>query len=270
MDFLLSKLKSFVLSLTKKDIIYALVIALLICCLSVSVNKCSQVNHEYKNNIEALNDTIHYYKAKNGNLVATKLAFESDIKTLKLLNEELYDEIKNLKAKGNITSGTYFTGVIDYGKNDTTYVVEHDTISKGFLHDFAFNNEYRTLEGNVKYQNDTVGVKILKDEINFDYTVAMDDNNNIYITSSNPYVKYNQITGFQLPKEKTKHWSLDAFGNINYSPIDNNRFYNLGLLASYSIKRFSIGPQIYFEHNLMTKDKTFYIGGRLNFNLLKW
>lgn len=269
MEFL-NKVVKFFNSITKRDIIFAIIIVLLIGCLSTSISRCSDLKMEYKNNIAALHDTIRYYVDANGNLVATKLAFESDIKTLKLLNEELYDEIKNLKAKGNITSGTYFTGVIDYGKNDTTYVVEHDTISKGFLHDFAFNNEYRTLEGNVKYQNDTVGVKILKDEINFDYTVAMDDKNNIYITSSNPYVKYNQITGFQLPKEKTKHWSLDAFGNINYSPIDNNRFYNLGLLASYSIKRFSIGPQIYFEHNLMTKDKTFYIGGRLNFNLLKW
>ena len=266
----LSSIKKWILSITKKDIIYGLVIALLICALSISVDRCLQVNHEYKNNIEALNDTIHYYKAKNGNLVATKLAFESDIKTLKLLNEDLYNEIKNLKAKSDIITGTYFSGIIDNEIHDTTYVVQHDTIQNGFSHDFAFNNEYRILEGNVNYKNDTVGVKISKDIVNFDYTVAMDKKNNIYITSNNPYVKYNQITGFQLPQQKQKHWSLSAFGNFAYEPRYNDRYLDLGLEVDYNIKRFSIGPMIYYERNFLNKENTVYIGISTNLNILEW
>ena len=50
------------------------------------------------------------------------------------------------------------TQYVEYEVHDTTYVVEHDTIQNGFTHDFAFNNEFRTLEGNVNYKNDTVGV----------------------------------------------------------------------------------------------------------------
>jgi len=257
-------------SLTKKDLIYGLIIILLIGCLSSAVKQCSDTRLEYRNNIEALNDTIRYYQDKNGNLVATKLAFEADIKTLKLLNEDLYNQIKDLKAKGNVNSGTFFSGVIDNPKRDTTWIVQHDTIVKGFVRDFAFNNQYRTLEGNVSYLSDTLGVNINKDQVMFDYIVAIDDKNNIMIRSSNPYVKYNEITGFQLPQNKPKRWSLDAFGNFNYSPIDNDRFYDIGLSLGYNFSKFTIGPQIYFEHNLLTKDKTFYIGGSLNFNILQW
>ena len=72
-------------------VIYILIICLLVAFVCVSVNRCTDVSREYKHNIEALNDTIKYYQDKNGNLVATKLAFESDIKTLKLLNKDLYD-----------------------------------------------------------------------------------------------------------------------------------------------------------------------------------
>ena len=79
----------------KMHIIYIFIICLLLSSLSVSVNRCSNTSWEYKHNIEALKYTIKYYQDKNGNLVATKLAFESDIKTLKLLNKSLY--YKNLR-----------------------------------------------------------------------------------------------------------------------------------------------------------------------------
>lgn len=264
------KLLNVIGSIKLKDIIYGLIIIVLVIFLSTAVNKCSNVQSEYKNNIAALNDTIRYYQDKNGNLVATKLAFESDIKTLQLLNEELFNELNNLKAKGNITNGTQFSGTIDFDEKDTAYVVKHDTIAKGFNKDFAFNNEYRILEGNVSYKNDTVGVNINKDQVNFDYTVAMDDKNNIYIKSSNPYVKYNQITGFQLPKQKVKHWSLNAFGDFGYNPSDNDRYMNLGVSVNYSIKKFSIGPMIYYEQDFKTKDKGLYIGINANLTLYQW
>lgn len=257
-------------SITKKDIIYGLIVICLVICLSQSVSRCSDARLEYENNIAALNDTIRYYQDKNGNLVATKLAFESDMKTLKLLNEDLYEQIKDLKAKGNVTSGVWFGGVIENPQQDTTYIVSHDTIYKGFVKDFAFNNQYRTLEGHVKYKNDTVGVNIDRDEVKFDYTIALDDKNNIMIRSSNPYVKFNEITGFQLPKPKEKHWSLNAFGTFGYAPADNDRYMDLGVSVDYSWKRLSIGPMIYYEKNFVTKDKGVYIGANLNLSILEW
>ena len=92
----LNKVVNFFNSITKRDLIFGIIIVLLIGSLSMSISRCSDINIQYKNNIAALQDTIHYYKDVNGNLVATKLAFESDLKTLKLLNKDLYDEIKDL------------------------------------------------------------------------------------------------------------------------------------------------------------------------------
>jgi len=257
-------------SITKKDIIYGLIIFFLVGCLSTAVRRCSDTRSEYKNNIAALNDTIKYYQDKNGNLVATKLAFESDIKTLKSLNEELYNQLKDLKAKGNITSGTLFSGVIENPTQDTTWIVKHDTIIKGFNKMFEFDNDYRLLEGIVSYQSDTIGINIIKDQVVFDYVVAIDDKNNIMIKSSNPYVKYNQITGFQLPKEKQKHWSLGVFGKFGWEPVNNDNYSDLGIRMDYHLKRFSIGPTIFYENNFKTKDKSIYLGANVQLNILEW
>ena len=255
----------------KIHIIYILIILLLISFLNASVSKCSNVSNEYKHNIEALNDTIKYYQDKNGNLVATKLAFESDINTLKLLNRTLYDQIDSLKLRPkNVSQIVYVNGSIDNPKKATIYKVLYDTINRGFNKEFNFNNEYRLLEGNVNYKNDTLGININKDIVNFDYTIAIDKNSKIYIKSTNPYVKYNEISGFTLPNERQKRWSLDAFGNFSYSPTDNDRFYDIGVSLGYSLSKFTIGPQVYYEHNLLDKSKHIYLGGFLNFNILEW
>ena len=222
-------------SITKRDLIYGFIILLLIGALSFSVRKCTDTKAEYMNNIIALNDTIHYYEGKNGDLVATIRGFESDVKTLKVLNEELYRHIDDLKASGNVTNATYFTGVIDNPQRDTTYIVLHDTIQNGFRKDFAFNDEYRVLEGNVIYQEDTLGVNIDKDQVMFDYTVGMDDKNNIMIQSSNPYVKYSQISGFQVPKPHIKRWSLGPAINFGYDPIQNKPSFSVGVSLNYGL-----------------------------------
>ena len=267
----MSKIINELWSKIKTHAIYILIICLLVGALSTSVNRCSNTSNEYKHNIEALKDTIKYYQDKNGNLVATKLAFESDINTLKLLNKTLYDQIDSLKiSHKNVSQIVYVNGSIDNAKKDTIYKVLRDTINRGFNKEFNFNNEYRLLEGNVNYKNDTLGININKDIVNFDYTIVIDKNSKIYIKSTNPYVKYNEISGFTLPNERQKHWSLDAFSNFSYSPTDNDRFYDIGVSLGYSLSKFTIGPQVYYEHNLLDKSKHIYIGGFLNFNILEW
>ena len=222
----------------KTHIIYILIIVLLCVLLSFSIQKCSNTNNEYKNNIEALNDTIKYYQDKNGNLVATKLAFESDVKTLKLLNEDLYKEIEDLKLKKSVSSIVYIEGKVENPKQDTSYIVKHDTISKGFNKYFDFNNEYRVLEGNVKYENDSLGIFINKDIINFNYSVGIDKDNNIYVKSTNPYVKYNEISGFRVSQSKKTHWSLGPSINFGYDPIQNKPSFNIGISLNYSLIKF--------------------------------
>lgn len=207
----------------RNKIINILIIILFIIGLSVSTQQCSHYKNEYKDNIEILNDTIHYYKAKNGKQIATIHGYETNIENLKYLNDSLYKAIKNIKPKTKVVTVTQFSGYIDNSTNDTTYIVKKDTIIKGFYKDFNFNNEYRLLEGNVRYNNDSLGVSITKDVVMFDYTVALDKKNRIYITSNNPYVKYNNISGFTIPKKRAKRWSVGP--SIGYSyDIKKNTF----------------------------------------------
>ena len=223
----------------KTHAIYILIICVLVGILSVAINRCTDVSREYKHNIEALNDTIKYYQDKHGNLVATKLAFESDINTLKTLNKDLYDQIDSLKlSKNSVAQIIYVGGEISIPEKDTAYIITYDTISKGFNKDFNFNDKYRILEGNVNYQNDSLGVKITKDIINFDYTVAMDKDSRIYVKSSNPYVKYNEISGFTLPKQKNKRWNIGPAVNIGYDPINKNFGLNAGVSLTYGLIQF--------------------------------
>lgn len=237
MNTLVSILKNF-WNTFKTHIIYILIILILCSFLTTSISKCSSVKNEYQNNIEALNDTIKYYQDKNGNLVAKKLAFESDIKTLKVLNEQLYKEIEDLKIKGNVASVVYVTGKVENPPKDTVYLVNHEIISKGFIRDFNFNDKYRILEGNVKYDNDSLGIFINKDIVNFDYTVGMDEKNNIYVKSTNPYVKYNEISGFRILQPKKTHWSLGPAINFGYDPIQNKPSFNIGISLNYGLLKF--------------------------------
>lgn len=227
------------MKISKKDIIYWVLISILIVLLCFSVNKCSNSKLEYKNNIEALNDSIRYVQDKNGNLVATKLAFEAELKDLKLLNKELYEEIETLRKSGNsVNSGVQFSGTVQNPESDTIYIVSHDTIDRGFEKSFAFNNEYRKLEGKVSYSNDTVGVNINKDEVYFDYTIAIDNKNNILIKSSNPYIMYSEISGFQIPKEKKKRWYLGPSVNVGYDPVSGRISPTVGVSIGYGILRW--------------------------------
>lgn len=223
----------------KYHVIYVLIICVLLGFLGLSINRCSNASNEYKHNIEALNDTIKYYQDKNGNLVAKKLAFESDINTLKLLNEDLYNQIDSLKLrKNNVSQIFYVGGNIENPEKDTTFIVRYDTISRGFSKDFNFNDDYRILEGNVKYKNDSVGININKDIINFNYTLALDKDNNIYVKSTNPYVKYNEISGFTLPKQKNKRWNVGPSINIGYDPFNNKPTFSIGGSITYGIIQF--------------------------------
>ena len=220
----------------KTHAIYILIICLLVGFLSISVNRCTDVSREYKHNLEALNDTIKYYQDKNGNLVATKLAFESDIKTLKLLNEDLYNQIDSMKLNPKtVTQIITIGGEIENPQKDTAYVVTHDTIYKGFTKEFDFNNNYRALEGNVDYHNDSLGIHITKDVMYFDYTLAMDKDARIYVKSTNPYVKYNEISGFTVPKQKTKRWNIGPSINGGYDIVNRNWSVSAGISVTYGL-----------------------------------
>lgn len=220
----------------KEKLIYIATIVILLIALSLSINKCTSLNHEYNRNLITLHDSVHHYKTKSGQLVAQTKMYETDIKHLKYLNDSLYTTIKSLKNK-NITQATQFSGTIVNEVHDTTWILTTDTVL--FAQErFKFENQYRLLEGQINVDRDKINMQIERDEMQFDYTVALDKNNNVLITSTNPYVKYNSISGFTLPKQRKKRFGIGPNFSYGYDPVNNKPAFFVGVGIQYNIIKF--------------------------------
>ena len=199
--------------------------------ITLSINKCTYYKNVNDKNIIALTDSVKYYKGKYGNEVAKKTMIETDCKNLQIINDSLYRMIQNMQVKkpdiviGGSTS-------IDNGKHDTVWVPAVTEItSKNIYRKFDFSNQYRELTGNVSYTNDTLGLYIEKDIMQFKYALAVKDNV-VYMTSDNPYVKFNSITGLTIPKQKKE--KKFGIGPSIFGGYSNKGFvYGIGIGLQY-------------------------------------
>ena len=188
----------------KAEIILSLALILSLIFLAISCSNTRDIKRKYEINTKALVDTIEYYQSKSGKLVAEKNILEGDIKDLKTLNEELYNEIKDLKVKKPQQVIYVETEVVNE-VHDTTYVVDPNLSYQ--KKDFSFNNKYRELEGFMELKDNNLGLSITRDNVYVDYTLAIKDNK-VYLTSSNPYVRYNEIQGLTVPKTKKPKFGI--------------------------------------------------------------
>lgn len=220
-------------------IIYIGIVILLMILLGISVRQCSHKTDKYETNIKALNDSIRYYKSKSGNSVAQTSAFVVDnSKEIKELKEELYNALKEMKIQNSTIAAMQFSGEVDNGAKDTIYEIKHDTIQNGFIKDFSFSDKYRELNGKVTYIPDTLAVDITSDKIFFDYTVAIDKKNQVKIMSNNPYVKYNEISGFTITKQKQKKFGIGPQVGYGYNFNGNKFAPYIGIGISYNLITF--------------------------------
>ena len=204
--------------------------------ITLSINKCTYYKNVNDKNIIALTDSVKYYKGKYGNEVAKKTMIETDCKNLQIINDSLYRMIQSMQVKkpdiviGGSTS-------IDNGNHDTVWVPTVTEITyKNIYRKFDFSNQYRELTGNVSYTNDTLGLYIEKDRIQFKYALAVKDNV-VYMTSDNPYVKFNSITGLKIPKQKKE--KKFGIGPSVFGGYSNKGFvYGIGIGLQYNLISF--------------------------------
>lgn len=190
----------------------------------------------YDNNVKALTEQMQTWKTKAGDLVAEKTVLEGDIKLLKLTNEDLYEQVKQLKAKPKEV--VYVNVEVPYPVHDTTFVMPND--SNYVKQTFDFSNKWRTLSGFVEYNKPNLGLTIDKDIVYADLTVAIKDSK-VFVTSNNPYLKYNDIQGVVLPK--TEPMFTIATGpsfSAGYGLINKNFDFYAGwsIIIGYNIKSF--------------------------------
>ena len=204
--------------------------------ITLSINKCTYYKNVNDKNIIALTDSVNYYKGKYGNEVAKKTMIETDCKNLQNINDSLYRMIQSMQVKkpDMVIGGS---SSINNGKHDTVYIPTVTEItSKNIYRKFDFSNKYRELTGNVSYTNDTLGLYIEKDIMQFKYALAIKDNV-VYMTSDNPYVKFNSITGLTIPKQKKE--KKFGIGPSLFGGYSNKGFvYGIGIGLQYNFMNF--------------------------------
>ncbi|MBO5003883.1 MAG: hypothetical protein J6D03_01195 [Clostridia bacterium] len=184
------------------------------------------MNH---NNIEAFTDSIHTYIDKNNELVASKVIVEGKYEDLKKINSDLYEKIKAMSIGNKPDQVISVENTIVNELHDTTLIVK-DSVAK-----FNFENPYRVLSGTIHTSKDSLNLSITKDEVYFDYTMVLKDNQ-VWLSSSNPYVKYNNITGLTIPKQqRQKHWGIGPAFTAGYDPTNNKLSAVIGVSLSYHI-----------------------------------
>ena len=188
----------------------------------------------YDNNVKALTEQIQTWKTKTGDLVAEKTVLEGDVNLLKQTNEELYEQVKKLKAKPKEV--VYIKTEIINEVHDTTFIVDSNYIKKYF----DFSDQWRTLTGFVEYNNPNLNLTFTKDITKADFTVAIRDSK-VYITSNNPHIVYNDIQGVVLPKKEPMFTiSTGPSFSAGYGLINKNFDFYAGwsVIIGYNIKSF--------------------------------
>lgn len=190
-------------------------------------------------NIIALTDSVTYWKTHSGKVIAEKTLLETDYNTIKQINDSLYQKLKDMKINNPIIA-IDGNGSIVNENHDTVWIVPDSIYKESFSsREFNFSNKWRTLSGIVWHEKDTLGMSIYKDIVNFDYTLAVQDSK-LIMSSSNPYIKFNNITGFVVPSTKQKE------------------------------KKFGIGPIIFGGYDISSKKLGYGIGIGVQYNILSW
>jgi len=225
----------------KAYIIMGLALLVTLGFLFISCSNNANLKHKYDINTKALTDTIEYYQTKSGQLAAEKSILQGDIKDLKKLNEDLYKKVKDLEVK-KPEQVVYVETQVIHEVHDTTYI--YPEINDYLKQSFDFSNQWRTLTGYIEYDKPNLNLIFDKDIVNVDYTLAIKDNN-VYITSSNPYVRYNEIQGISLPPRKNPMFSVGvgpSFG-VGYGLVNKKFDIWAGISLNINYNLISFGQK---------------------------
>jgi hypothetical protein len=197
----------------------------------------------YSQNLESMKKEITVQKNKNGELQSSIVAFQGNLKDIKIYSEDLYKEIKLLK---NMKPKMITKTKIIY--KDTNIIVNNNVIDTIGLDkdqyrlswDYANDDSTRILQGNsifmAKFDNEKLNMSpisttISKDQLKLEFTVGVAKNkktkyNEIFVTPKNPNITVSKLEGAILDKSKL---------GINISLTG-------GYGAFYGNGKFGLGP----------------------------
>lgn len=231
----------------------------------------SQLKME-RNNLVAMKDTVRAEKTKSGKLQFVKSVFMSDLKNLKALNENLFNEVKDQKQKvfyiSQITakiaddvkkisndSGTHGYDPVT-GNDNVTW--NFDTSGVDWSRKLSGKTQFKITSSCSGYKVEPKGSFLDKLEYKFSLTTGLKksekypDNIEIFIKSTYPGMVFDSIQGAivdpedlkkLLPSPKPKRWCFGPYVGLGYgvtlqkTPMLVPTF-NVGFGVQYKLKNF--------------------------------
>ena len=188
--------------------------ALLLTFIIIQYSTCNSYKQDLQDNkslIKASQDTITYYKDKNGENSAKIALLEGDKDNLLLIIGKSNNRITKL-IKAGASSGTVYSQITKF---DTITSVRVDTINNRPSFNDTTTNQWLTLKLNLK--NDSLSKFIeLRDSVSISFQnipqkgFLKPSKSVVIISNNNPYVKITGLKSFNIPVKssatKVKFW----------------------------------------------------------------
>ena len=210
-----------------------LVIFLII--LSCVWNYYSKENKTNQQNLKAAQNELYEVKLKNGELLSVRDSYIATIDDLESLLDVSKNEIKDLQRK--LDSKIAYIAKIETDTKIEYIEVVRDSIiyvnnkPDNIILPFHYNDKWLNIKGqnNIKIgENFECNTTLNKISINTPLTVGVTDDYQIFVSSSNPYIHFNEIEGAVLdkskfrPRKKIFNWGFQMGFGPMYDIIDND------------------------------------------------
>lgn len=197
--------------------ILLVIFGIVIIALLMSTTCTRQKLEKAENNIEALTDSVHTYKLKNGELLYEKKGFIAEKKELEEYIGVKEKEVKEIERqlKSALATIAKLMAEVNIDTIHTTDSVEVLPDSTYNCH-FDYNDRWLSLNGVTSVHLDPFQSHTIINNINMEVPlkVGTTKDNKWFVTSENPYVQFTSVEGANLEKAKPKRWSLGVQGGV--------------------------------------------------------
>lgn len=220
-------------------------------CSGVKISKNSGINL-----LNAMNDSLTYYRNKDSNNVATisilQFEAEKDFLALQTKDGSMQDLQRIVEEyKGKLTEGSSVTSALVETVNQlkqATQIVKHDTVivskENGYVENWIYPtyrdtivDEWIEYYAQMDKDSSTLNLKVNN---KFSIVIGKDKKKGSFadITTLNPYSKVKEFRTYQVtkPVEKPKRFGFGASGGATYYDGKVRPYIGLGL--NYNLIRF--------------------------------
>lgn len=191
----------------------------------------SQEIAQYEQNWIAANDSVEYYKLKNGELMAERASYIMSESNMKRQLDMSDSEIKDLKNQlgaalsqiAKIESAVRIDSIYISTVPDT---ISCDTISAPF----SYKDNWLSLSGRFEYGSGIARTMLGNIDLPLPLTVGTSENNKFFVSTPNPYVRITEINSVLAPQKKS-HFKvgLNVGPSLGWDILNNRPYAGLGV-----------------------------------------